>query len=214
MTIRYYLLIFIFFAALLSLGSFIMTRAYFSDTAVSASNIFSTAHEFGDEDGLETSPNEIQPGKVVINEVSPVGGDSVDWVEIFNGTSSELNLKKWSIEDNNEKVNIPDLDFILQPNKYAVIVASGSGLTVNLPALKVELTGIIGGGLNPTSDKIILRDASNQLIDQVSWGSNSSVFSGVTSPTGSASLRRIPNGHDTDTAADWQVGTPSLGGSN
>lgn len=189
-----------FFVSITSAG----TGAYFTDSAVSTNNTFTTAENFGDE---PSTPS----GALVINEVSPQGGNSTDWIEIFNGTTSEINLTGWTITDNDSSDTLPTISG-LPAGEYAVIVASGSSVAVPVDALQIVLsTPTIGNGLAEAGDKVILKDLSSSVIDQMSYGTNSDVFSGIPSPISVQTLRRIPNGIDTNTSTDWAAGSPSIG---
>lgn len=197
--------------ALVPVISFAATRALFSDTASSVSNTFSAAESFGITPTVTPTPG------IVINEVSPVGDTDVDWLEIFNNSGSSIDLSGWKIQDNGG-TDVLSGSLVVPNNGYAVIVASGSSTVVPGSALKIELdNSTIGGtgGIAAAGDLLRLINPSDVIIDQLSWGTNTDVFNpSATAPTSTNTLRRIPNGTDTDTAGDWQVGSGSIGLSN
>lgn len=64
--------------------------AYFSDTATSANNVFTTG---------QFAPN---PGDIVINEIMWMGtqGDAADeWIELRNMTGNTINLSNWVVDN-------------------------------------------------------------------------------------------------------------------
>ena len=80
----------------LSLG-FSETGAFFTDTAVSSNNTFTTAEEFGEGE----PPASPQFGDVVINEIMWMGSASSsadEWIELKNMTSNDIDLTGWIIE--------------------------------------------------------------------------------------------------------------------
>ncbi len=154
-------------------------------------------------------------GKIIINEIQPNGDVDKDWIEIFNSGGSEIDVSGWTITDANTSDTLPTVTPI-PPGGYAVIVASGHTV-VGIPssAITIQLDNTsIGNGLAVAGDRVLLLNNSTNM-DQISYGSNVSVFpSPPNAPTASHSIRRIPNGVDTDTAADWSNGLPSIGVAN
>lgn len=70
------------------------------------------------------------PGEVVINEVvasnasyTDVDGDTPDWFELHNPGTVDVELKDWTISDNNDSWTFPDRT--LAPGDYLVVFASG-----------------------------------------------------------------------------------------
>jgi hypothetical protein len=229
MIVRIYLLIFILFMGLLSLSSFMLTRAYFSD---SESNSFSfvAAAEFDEENpGTPTMTPTVTPsptisptvtstaGKIVINEIFESSSNSAEWVELYNVGGQSIDISGWTISDN---VGADVLPFVVPIQPGEIVIITPNPWTYSLVPQGVKLisisgdANIIGNGLANGGDKVVLR-SGNTIIDQVSWGDNNEIFSpSAAKPTSNNSLRRIPNGIDTDAASDWQVGAPSIGGNN
>jgi hypothetical protein len=208
-------IMFLTIVAAIGLGfmSYKFTHAYFTASAVSAENTFKTAESFATPSATLTPT----PDHVVINEVSPVGSSSADWVELYNPTNSAVNVSSWTIADNNGSPNtIPTSPQI--PSKGYAIITTDNPTVLAIPngVIKIQLTsGTIGGagGLAAGGDKIVLNNGTND-IDKVSWGSDPSVFSEIGVPSGDQTIQRIPNGQDTNTASDWKLSTPTLGGVN
>lgn len=92
--------------------------------------------------------NDFKLGDLVVNEfVSDPADGEVEWIELYNNTAQIINLTDWSIEE-------------------------GSGAKTNLQG-EIDKFFIIEkpkGNLNNKGDIIILRDAFNNLIDQVVYG--------------------------------------------
>ncbi len=104
----------------------------------------------------EPSPADIiihKLGDLVINEfVSDPSDEDVEWIELYNTTNETIDLNGWTIEEGSgAKTNLEDF-----------IGVSGSGKFFVIEKPK--------GNLNNKGDIIILRDNSNTLIDQATYG--------------------------------------------
>lgn len=168
---------------------------------------------------LTPTPTSELNNHLLINEVSPEGANSSDWVELFNPTSGPIDVSGWKITDNNSLDVLPLSITPIPAGGYAVIVANGSTVTVPGSAIRIELSSsTIGNGLAVGGDKVIIQDLSNATIDAVNWGNDTdtSVFPiPPTAPAPDESLVRLPNGTDTDTASDWfSSSSPSTGIAN
>jgi len=133
---------------------------------------------------------------VVINEImySPTSGEP-EWIEIYNRTSTELNLKKWKIADLTSSTTITIEDIYIQPEEY-VILTEDSSITnyYNVPSTIIELNL---PSLNNSGDGISLSDSFDVLIDSVlyspDWGGN----------TGGRSLERISVDENSNNPSNW-----------
>jgi predicted extracellular nuclease len=151
---------------------------------------------------------------IVINEVSPNGGKDQDWIELFNPTNQNMDLTGWKIHDNATNPEFFSISETISAGGYAVIVASGSAIVVPDGVTKIITTSTsIGNGLNPDGDYIKLLKPDNSAVDQMSYGSDKSIFN-IATPSAEQTIQRIPNGQDTDTANDWKLSKPTLGGVN
>lgn len=169
-----------------------------------------------------TSAASTNPGEnlhVVINEVSPVGSSSADWVELYNPTESSVNVSGWTIGDNKGPVTIPAASEI--PSGGYAIITTKSPNVPSIPDGVVDIqlnSSTIGGtgGLAVGGDELHLSDGS-KVIDEMSWGSDKSVFdaSNLTLTSSSTqTIQRIPNGQDTNSASDWKLEPPTMGTAN
>ncbi|MEM3754917.1 MAG: lamin tail domain-containing protein, partial [Candidatus Bathyarchaeia archaeon] len=120
------------------------------------------------------------PLKVIINEVelNPPGADyGNEWLELYNPTSSSIDLTGWKIYASGGRVyKIPDYT-IIAPNSYIII----------------SFKGIF---LNNANEYVILKDSRGVTVDQTP------TLSDITN--NEYTWQRYPNSIDTDTMADWQ----------
>ncbi|TSC91479.1 MAG: hypothetical protein CEN92_248, partial [Candidatus Berkelbacteria bacterium Licking1014_96] len=119
-----------------------------------------------------------------------------EWVEIYNPTAFEVDLKDWTISDATTTKRKINLEAIIKPGGYAVITKDSSTWsfwTVPDKMIKVGLGYNIGSGLNNDGDKVILRDAADVVIDQISYGSDKDIME-LKDVAEGHSLERMPKG--------------------
>ena len=193
-------------AAFLLIGN---TFSFFSDTETSTGNTFQAS---------ETFPH------VVINEVyydpdadhMQGGGPTPDendfeWIELYNPTGSAVNLKDWKITDNTgpeRTISTNNLD--LDPGEFAVLAKAANVFTLwSIPssAEEIPLGQNFGNGLSNsthTGDRVILKDDSGIVIDQMSYAGDTTAFTPSAQDVAEGhSLERDPDGVDTDTIGDF-----------
>jgi len=202
------------FLGIVTLTGFAVTHSYFSDQAASTSNTFTAAAEFPTQ--IPTSaPTSIPTPTLhlVINEVFEASTNDNEWVEIFNPTSSDVNLNGWTVSDALSSDPLPT-GFLLPAGGYGVIVTNNTIVTPPGSSITLQLNNAtIGDGLTGTGDLVSISDGSSN-VDEVSYGDNTSIFT-LPEPNPTQSLSRIPNGQDTDSASDWQLDdSPTLGTAN
>ncbi len=195
-----------------------------SDTDVDATDFVKTRATLG-----ETSA---PSGTVVINEVvtdpftdwntssfdGSIGAGSVDandeWIELYIGTAG-LNLTGWTIEMND---GTDVSGSIASGGVFATVnyVTTLSGTFINTAAGDYLILGNPTGEINNTGLTIILRDASNAIVDQVTIGGGTGEApSGSNSAFNSEAIVRYPNATDTGTDdADFIQTRPTLGTTN
>ncbi|MBE0480868.1 MAG: lamin tail domain-containing protein [Dehalococcoidia bacterium] len=149
-------------------------------------------------------------GDVVINEVQydPVvtGRDvAYEWIELLNRTGKTIVLDGWKIEDNYGIDTIEGLR--LYPGELGVL-AAGPGFYTIFPQFSGVISyvadGAIGNGLSNEGDRLTLMDPSGKVIDALSWGSDTTIFSpSCPRAREGHSLERWPAGYDTDSASDF-----------
>lgn len=195
----------------LGLISYKITHAFFSDTGSSTVNIFAASEVFP-----TATPSATPIPELVLNEVSSDGNPNLEWVEIHNPTGSSVDVSGWTIEDALTDDVFPTVSPI-PAGGYAVVIGNAS--TVSVPSSAITITlgnSTIGSGLNDTGDLIRLKTPATTIVDEMSYGNNTTVFpTPPVAPDAGESVARNPNGVDTNTAGDWVIdSSPSIGVAN
>lgn len=196
-----------FFLAAIFMGS---SHAFFSDVATSTNNTFTAAASF---------PH------IVINEVyydlcTPAitcgNNPQNEWVELYNPTTLAIVLTGWTITDNFGSDTIPS-GTTIPANGFLVITPESHTFDIwsEVPvAQQVILGSHIGNGLSDTGDQVILKNASNQIIDAIIFGNNTTQLNPAIGSSGTGhSLERNPDGIDTNTSSDFVNRTTPTPGS-
>lgn len=89
-----------------------------------------------------------------------------------------------------------------------VVIAASEDFYTNYPDFTGDIVfiadGRIGSGLGNTGDRLILKDSEGTVIDQMSYGTDTTAFDPPCSDVDAGhSLERSPANVDTDTAEDW-----------
>ncbi|MFN3839281.1 MAG: lamin tail domain-containing protein [Cyclobacteriaceae bacterium] len=107
---------------------------------------------------------------IIITELFPdpnpvIGLPEAEFVELFNRSSSPINLAGWKLSDPSSTATLPN--YGLLPNTYVVITATSSAAAYAGigPTLGVSNFPTLNNG----GDSIRLHDASNNLIDAVNY---------------------------------------------
>jgi hypothetical protein len=144
---------------------------------------------------------EIKPGagkySVLISEVmyDPLKGET-EWIEIFNASSENVNLKDWSISDllpSPTIVKVTSKDVFLLPGEYAVIAADTASYQY-LPPEKFFQAKF--GALGNSNDVILIYDLRGAVIDSLNY---SSWWGGLKG----RSLERITFTQSTNDSTNW-----------
>lgn len=166
-----------------------------------------------------TPPGEPGAGKVLISEVYAYIDDghgtkpANEWVELYNGTQSAVNVGGWTIADNAASSTIP-AGSTIQPGERAIVAVTSETRDLWLlqnSGVKFFFTGkIFGNGLSTSGDRVLLKNAQGTTVDAVSWGSDTSAMQPSAPAAGfGQSLARKTLLTDTNTANDWAVQSPS-----
>lgn len=208
-----FLLLSILFILGIGFISYQVTHALFSDVAQSQDNTFTAAEVF---------PH------LVINEVyydvctpaSTCGNDPQnEWIELYNPTASPVDIKDWTITDNQETdtISTSSASLILPAGGFALISREQDTWdfwSEPASAIIINLGENIGNGLNNMGDRVILKDASGVTIDAMSYGTDITQLNpSATDVVEGHSLERDPDGVDTNTAGDFVDRTTPTPGS-
>ncbi|RPI75276.1 MAG: hypothetical protein EHM47_03055, partial [Ignavibacteriales bacterium] len=117
-----------------------------------------------------------QYNDVIVNEImyAPSSGEP-EWVELFNRTGSQINIKKWTFSDNSSTLTITLNDKIIENGSF--IILSRDSSILNFYPIPVDIIVVNLPALNNTGDAIIIKDSIGFLIDSVNyspdWGGSS-----------------------------------------
>jgi len=163
------------------------TAAYFSATAQSTNNIFTTGQ----------FPQPIAQ-TLVVNEILPFsscssGQTNGQFLELWNGSGVTVNLKNFKLTDGTSTIAITNSNTNLADGAFAVLVKS-NGVTNS--CLGGQISGVIyvnlGGQLDLNTRELQLLDSNNVVIDTIRWGSGEDL-----QPSTDESIERDPTGLDT-----------------
>lgn len=152
-------------------------------------------------------------GAIVFSEIfydTPGTDSDEEWIEIYNGSSSSVDLGGYTITDNNgtgSSYTFPAGSDIAA-GTYFTVAANSAGFT----ALYGFAADAYGGipALNNSGDALLLKDGSGTQVDEVAWegGASSGVpagwGSGPSASTGE-SIYRVNVESDSDASSDWGV---------
>ncbi len=140
-------------------------------------------------------------------------GQNDEWVELYNPTDHDVSLRNWRLTDNHG-TRVINANKTIPAGGFAILSKSASTWNFwneNPSAVKVELGGNIGDGLDNGGDHLILKAPSGAEADRMSWGSDTSGFTPPGTnplvPLGSSTERLTP-GFDTDAVTDWEAQNP------
>jgi len=150
---------------------------------------------------------------VVFSEVyyDTVGTDAdEEWIELYNGTASTVDIGGWTITDNNgtgASYTFP-AGTAIAAGTYFTVAANSTGFNA-LYGYDADLYGTLPF-LNNDGDTLILTDGSAVEVDAVAWegGASAGIPAGwgsTTAPSAAtgSTIVRIDPAVDTDTYVDW-----------
>lgn len=141
---------------------------------------------------LEMSSSQPSTLHVVINEIeqNPPGSDyGTEWVELFNPTTSPVNVGGWTLSTTADQT-------------ITVTISQGTSIQPYGYGVYTYYTQ----WLDNVNECVILRDASQREVDRTPVLSDSA--------NDDYSWSRYPNGVDTDSSADWNFQLSTKGTSN
>jgi len=133
---------------------------------------------------------------IVINEImfAPSTGEP-EWIELYNRSNKSIELKNYFIADASDTIQVNDEPLLFSPHTYIVIAKDSSINSV----YKINSTIIISNfpSLNNLTDKLILLDSLERVIDSLSysikWGG-----------TNGKSLERISADSSSIDSSNWK----------
>ncbi len=151
------------------------------------------------------------PGDVVINEVyydvdSLHGSETTnEWIELYNKSSSTIDVSEWIITDNNSTKTFPVGVQPLLPGGVLLVSPSDSTWTFwPIESLVAKIVLALGNGLSNTGDKLILKDKLGNEIDSLSYGTNIDIWNpAIEDVVEGHSIERNPGGEDTNFQLDF-----------
>ena len=125
---------------------------------------------------IQASGRSAAPAHLVINEVDydNVGNDTREFVEVFNGTSSAVDLSNYAVAfvngtDSNEYLRVPLAGNCLAAGQYLVVM--DAAVQPAPGALSVLFPGATNQVQNGAPDGLALIDvASSTVVDALSYG--------------------------------------------
>lgn len=212
-------------SVILLLVSFHGTQSYFSDSAVSGANTFATASEFQSASltPVEPTPSEEAAQVLVINEIIPdsscsQGNNEAQWIEIYNGYATTVNLKNFKITDGTNTIDLVSAASVnIAPDGFVLLSHNSSIFGTNQNSCYNDngtTTANLGGSLNIDVGTLQLLDSDDNIIDVIQWGGATGL-----NPSQNQSVERVPSGIDTATGSSFtatdfrvrEIPTPGYG---
>ncbi|MEO8398287.1 MAG: lamin tail domain-containing protein [Ignavibacteriaceae bacterium] len=176
----------------LSSGDSITANTILNSIQAGTYNIFCRIIFTNDEDTLNNKKNfsfiVFPPGNnfndIIINEImyAPSSGEP-EWVELYNKTSSPINLKKLTLSDNSTSFLITANDFFIDPKSYVVVSRDSSIL--NFYSVESPIVAANFPALNNSGDAVVIKDSLGILLDSLEY------LPGWGGSVGGKSLERI-----------------------
>ncbi len=180
---------------------------------VKGKNCFIVSVETDNDDDIENNKaffeitgieiNEVR-NDIVINEImyNPANSEP-EWIELYNRSNKIINLKNYSVADERDPVRVIESSILLKPGEFFVIADDSTISSLFNLDFKYQISNL--PSLNNSSDKIILLDSLNRIIDSLeyysSWGGK-----------GGKSLERINAGKSAIDSSNWKTSEDRLNG--
>ena len=157
--------------------------------------------------------DEVDDGNsIVFNEINynpSVENDAGDWVELYNWGRVDLDISGWVFKDNDDthQFTIPQ-NTILKSNDYLVLCKSTTDFSLVYPNVLNNL-GDFDFGLGSTGDAVRLYDVTGELVDSVTFNSESPW---PPEPNGNGQTLELRNYYVDNTSAEsWKSSLEKLG---
>ncbi|WP_127015608.1 lamin tail domain-containing protein [Anoxybacter fermentans] len=138
---------------------------------------------------------------VVISEVyydTPGTDSKEEYIELYNMSSSAIDLSNWTLTDNYSTYTLPG-GTVIQSQSTLIIAKDSNGFN-SLFGFNPDISGL-SLALSNSGDQLILKDSSGNAVDYVAWEGYVTGWN-IYAKTGN-SIERNPADVDTDTESDW-----------
>lgn len=110
---------------------------------------------------------------IVINEINYNASDDFDtgdWLELYNNSSSNLDLSGWIMKDNDDthSFSLPE-GTVIGANAYLILTRDKARFLTEFPNLESVVIGDFDFGLSSDGDAVRLYDADAVLMDEVNY---------------------------------------------
>lgn len=205
----------IFFTLFLFIAGFLTFRislSYFSDSGTSSNNVLSASAVFPSATPSNTptpppaSPTPQIAQTLVMNEIMPHSGCTKgnaenQWVELWNGTSSTINLQNFKLSDGTTTIAISNSSTNLSSHAFAILIKDNGFINQCNMDVHGAVTPNLGGNVNLNTGILRLLDSGDNVVDTVLWGTSPNP-----TPAIDQSIERSPLGLDTALGTNF---TPS-----
>lgn len=192
-----------------------VSKSYFYDKQTSLNNVFGAASVFAtpsltpspSPSGILTpTPSPLPIAQtLVINEVLPVsscpkGNTTAEWLEVYNGYSTSVNLKDFKISDGTTTIALVNANnIIVTPGGFALLAHDNGIWGSNKCYLdNGVITANLGSQLNLNTKSLQLLDSNDNIIDSVLWSGTTGL-----NPATDQSIERNPDGLDSATGSGF-----------
>lgn len=146
--------------------------------------------------------------EIVINEINYNSSDlfeTGDWIELYNRSSSTVDISNWIFTDSDTShIYTFPVGTFLESDQYIVLVENDSAFTSRFPEV-INYVSEMGFGLSNGGEFIKLMNNENQLIDSLTYDDHSpwSAEADGTGPT----LELLDPDSDNSKAENWSAST-------
>jgi hypothetical protein len=154
--------------------------------------------------GLENT----KENKVKVDKQGNKTGINDEWVELYNPTDKEINLKNWTLTDNSG-LNIKFPARKVKPGQFVLVskdAATWKYWNEDREALTISTGKEFGDGLDNGGDHLTLSSPDGSYTDYVAW--DNLIWSNPPKAAEGLTIERLTPGFDTDSASDWLSNTP------
>lgn len=147
----------------------------------------------------EAVPSPLRITEFVSDPEASGADGAFEWVELANTSGEAVSLEGWRLGDARSAATLPATS--VPPG--GVVIVAGKSAVLPGGVSSVRLPGNIGGGLNNEGDAVRLFDPAGVIVDAVSYGEDTSVFT-LRAPGRGKSLRLRALAGPRD-GANWEV---------